>query len=96
MIASEIWRALTRAPRLVTAVIPAFNSGTTTIVRAVESVLHQTYRPIEIVVVDDCSTDNTAEIVEGYAAQGVQLLRLDRQRGASGARNEESRRHVAT
>jgi glycosyltransferase involved in cell wall biosynthesis len=70
----------------VTAVIPAFNSEET-IGRALESVLGQTYSPIEILVVDDCSSDGTARIVQTYAERGVKLMRLPRRRGASGARN---------
>jgi glycosyltransferase involved in cell wall biosynthesis len=71
---------------LVSIVIPAHNAAKT-IVRAVQSVLVQDYRPIEVVVVDDCSEDETGEIVEGYADRGVRLIKLDRCHGASGARN---------
>lgn len=71
---------------LVSAVIPAYNSEET-IARALDSALAQTYRPMEIVVVDDCSSDNTVEVVQRYAAKGVQLVRLSERQGASGARN---------
>jgi glycosyltransferase involved in cell wall biosynthesis len=71
---------------LVSAVIPAYNSETT-VARALESALAQTYQTIEIVVVDDCSTDRTAEIVKSFADRGVRLVRLSLQQGASGARN---------
>jgi glycosyltransferase involved in cell wall biosynthesis len=71
---------------LVSAVIPAHNAEET-IVRALESALAQTYRPLEIVVVDDCSSDRTAEIVDSFARCGVRLVRLPEQQGASGARN---------
>lgn len=73
-------------PPLVTAVIPAFNSEAT-LARAIESVLTQTYRPLDVVVVDDSSTDGSSRLVEGYCDRGVTLLRLEKQRGASGARN---------
>jgi glycosyltransferase involved in cell wall biosynthesis len=71
---------------LVTVVIPAFNSEET-IEAALESALDQTYRPLEVLVVDDHSSDGTAKIVESYACRGVKLLHLPEQRGASGARN---------
>jgi len=70
----------------VSAVIPAYNAQET-IARALDSALAQTYHPMEIVVVDDCSSDNTSEIVESFAARGVRLVRLPEQQGASGARN---------
>jgi glycosyltransferase involved in cell wall biosynthesis len=71
---------------LVSVVMPAHNSAET-ISRALASALTQTYRPLEIIVVDDCSTDTTAAIVKTYEARGVRLVSLDQRQGASGARN---------
>lgn len=50
---------------MVTVVIPAYNSARY-IDKAIESVINQTYKDIELIVVDDCSTDNTIEVVEKY------------------------------
>ena len=47
---------------LVSIVIPAFNADAT-LVRCVEAVLAQTYRNIEVIVVNDASTDGTARIL---------------------------------
>ena len=49
-------------PNLVSTIIPVKNRPAL-IVEAVESVIAQTHRPIEIIVVDDGSTDNTADVV---------------------------------
>ncbi|HIJ67657.1 MAG TPA: glycosyltransferase family 2 protein [Planctomycetes bacterium] len=65
-------------------VIPAYNSASH-IRRAIDSVLAQTRLPDEIIVADDGSTDNTADIVEGYGA-AVKLIRRPNA-GASVARN---------
>jgi glycosyltransferase involved in cell wall biosynthesis len=70
----------------ISVVIPAFNSAAT-IARALDSALIQTYPPAEIVVVDDCSTDSTRLIVEGYANKGVRLIALAERGGAARARN---------
>ena len=73
-------------PVNVSVVIPAFDAGDT-IARALDSVLIQTYQAAEIIVVDDCSSDNTRSIVEDYAGKGVRLVALSQRGGASGARN---------
>jgi glycosyltransferase involved in cell wall biosynthesis len=72
---------------LVTVVIPAYN-GQQWIERTLASAIAQTYRNIEIVVVDDGSTDQTATIVE-QAASRDRRIRLLRQQnsGAPAARN---------
>ena len=53
------------------------------------SVLSQTLQDIEVIVVDDCSTDRSAEIVEKLAARDfrLKLLRHDQKRGKGSARN---------
>jgi len=48
---------------LVSIVMPAFNAGKT-IEKSIESVLKQSYKDWELIVIDDGSTDNTKEIVE--------------------------------
>jgi glycosyltransferase involved in cell wall biosynthesis len=58
--------------RLVSVIVPVFN-GERYVAEAIESVLAQTYPDIELIVVDDGSTDRSAEIVAGY--DGVRLLR---------------------
>lgn len=73
---------------LVTVVIPVFN-GARTLRQSVHSVLDQTCRDLELVVVDDGSTDETAHIVEELAGQDgrVRLVRRQRSGGPAAARN---------
>lgn len=52
--------------QLVSVIIPAYNASAF-IAETLESILAQTYRNLEIIVVDDGSTDTTAEIVKSYA-----------------------------
>lgn len=68
----------------VSAIIPVYN-GTQTIARALDSVLAQTFAPIEIVVVDDGSTDDLGVALMPYHGQ-IKLVRQPN-RGLSAARN---------
>ncbi len=74
--------------RLVSVVIPTHNRSTL-IWRAVESVLGQTYRDLEVLVVDDGSTDATAQELADRVREDVRvrLVRHAQRKGAQAARN---------
>jgi glycosyltransferase involved in cell wall biosynthesis len=72
------------APDTVSAVIPVFN-GDAYVAEAIKSVLAQTQSPVECIVVDDGSTDSTAEVVTGFGG-AVKYVRQSRH-GVSVARN---------
>jgi hypothetical protein len=55
---------------LVSIIIPAYNRANL-LPRALDSVKQQIYRPLEIIVVDDGSTDNTADVVGQWKSQNV-------------------------
>ncbi len=69
-----------------TFLLAAFNAQDT-IARAIDSALSQTGINVEVVVVDDCSADRTADIVAAYSDPRVRLIRLEKNRGPGGARN---------
>jgi len=69
--------------RLVTVVIPCYNQARF-LGEAIESVLAQSYRNFEVIVVDDGSTDKTSEVAGRY--EGVRLIRQEN-KGLAGARN---------
>lgn len=71
------------SPTLVSAVIVVYN-GALYIREALDSILSQTYSNIEVVVINDGSTDKTRSIVESYS--GVRLINQENQ-GEGAARN---------
>lgn len=81
-------RSGTERGPLVTVTMPAYNTAER-IGPAIQSLLAQTYRDIEVVVVDDCSTDATVSIVRQLAARDerVRLLERSQNGGPYAARN---------
>lgn len=58
---------------MISVIISAYNASEY-IARTIESVLKQTYADLEIIVVNDGSTDNTLEMAQGFESKGVTVL----------------------
>jgi glycosyltransferase involved in cell wall biosynthesis len=69
----------------VSVIIPAYNSENH-IRFAIESALSQTFKPHEIIVINDCSEDDTLGVVCSYGNK-INLINIERNRGVSHARN---------
>lgn len=80
---------------LVSTIIPVYNRAGL-VVDAVNSVLAQTYRPIEIIVVDDGSTDDTATVVTGLAVRYPDIVRSIRRANGDWARAVNDGLRIAT
>jgi succinoglycan biosynthesis protein ExoO len=71
---------------LVSVIMPAYNTESY-IARAIESALEQTVANIEVIVVDDASTDGTVEVVRQFNDSRVRLIACSENQGAAVARN---------
>ena len=73
---------------LVSVIIPTYNSSKS-IVETLDSVLNQTHEKIEVIVVDDCSTDDTVSKIQEIERdnKNISLYQLSENSGVSQARN---------
>ena len=75
---------------LVSIITPSYNTARF-IAETINSALAQTYTNWEMIIVDDCSTDNTDEIVAGFADPRIRYLKNERNSGAAFSRNRALR-----
>ncbi len=71
---------------MISVVIPTYNRANT-ILNSINSVLNQTYEDLELIIVDDCSSDNTQEVVESIGDSRIRYHKLEQNSGACHARN---------
>ncbi|MEH2425607.1 MAG: glycosyltransferase family 2 protein [Nostoc sp.] len=70
----------------VSVIIPAYNTEAY-IAKAIESALEQTFTDIEVIVVDDGSSDKTVEVAKSFADQRLKVIVNQQNLGVSAARN---------
>lgn len=70
----------------VSIIVPAYNAAST-LLQTLDSLLNQTYRDYEVVLVDDGSTDATRRLAEAYCANPRMRVVRQSNRGAAAARN---------
>lgn len=72
----------------VSVIMPSYNTGKY-IADSIESVLRQTYSDWELLIVDDCSTDDTDEVIKPFLHdQRIRYLRNEKNSGAAVSRNK--------
>ena len=76
------------ATPLVSIITPCYNSAKF-IGETIDSIQAQTFKDWELIITDDCSTDNTTEIIERYIAADprIKLYKLEKNSGGGVARN---------
>lgn len=75
---------------LVSIIMPSYNTAQY-IKESIESVQNQTYSNWELIIVDDCSTDNTDEIVESIVDERIRYIKNEKNSGAAVSRNRALR-----
>jgi len=70
----------------ISVIIPTYNRAQL-IERALQSVLDQEYPDLEVIVVDDCSTDNTEDVVNSINDPRIKFIKHTHNKGANAARN---------
>lgn len=76
---------------LVSIIMPSYNTADY-IVESIQSVLEQSYTDWELIVVDDCSTDNTDEVIKPYLTDGrIKYFKNEKNSGAAVSRNHALR-----
>ena len=71
---------------LVSVIMPSYNTARF-IGNSIKSVLNQTYTNWELIIVDDCSTDNTDEVVENFKDERIKFFKNKKNYGAAFSRN---------
>jgi glycosyltransferase involved in cell wall biosynthesis len=80
------WKRKNMATPFFTVIIPAYNRANL-LREAIQSVFDQTFKDFELIVVDDYSTDHTAETVCSFEDERVHYVVNDHSKGVAGARN---------
>lgn len=71
---------------LVSIIMPSYNTESF-IGKTIESVIAQTYKNWELIIVDDCSTDNTDKVIMKFNDNRIRYLRNEKNSGAAISRN---------
>lgn len=73
---------------LITIVVPVYNTEKY-IARCLDSILNQTYKNLEIIVINDGSPDKSLELIKGYQEKDSRIIIIDKKNaGVSAARND--------
>ena len=75
---------------LISVIMAAYNAEQT-IAQAIKSVLMQTYKNLELIIVDDCSTDDTISVISSFKDERIRLIRNEKNSGVSYTRQRAAK-----
>ncbi|MCX9085637.1 MAG: glycosyltransferase [Candidatus Methanoperedens sp.] len=70
----------------ISVIIPTYDRANL-VGRSIQSVLNQTYRDLELIIVDDASKDNTEDVIKSFNDERIKYIRHEKNKGGSAARN---------
>lgn len=79
-----------RVEGLVSIIMPSYNTAPY-ISRSIQSVINQTYNNWELIIVDDCSTDNTEDVLSEIKDERIRFFKNEKNSGAAVSRNKALR-----
>ncbi len=66
----------------ISVVMPAYNAGAY-LADTINSIIHQDFQDFELIIADDCSTDNTANIVQSFCDSRIRLIKTEKNSGSA-------------
>lgn len=73
---------------LISVIMSNYNTPEEYLRQAIESILNQTYPNFEFIIIDDCSTDNSLEIIESYTDKRIKIIRNEQNLGITKSLNK--------
>lgn len=73
---------------LISVVMSNYNTHEEYLRPAIESILNQTYRNFEFIIIDDCSTDNSLQIIESYSDKRIKIIKNEQNLGITKSLNK--------
>ncbi len=79
---------MNREKGLVSVIMSNYNTPEVYLRSAIESILNQTYQNFEFIIIDDCSTDNSLQIIESYSDKRISIIRNEQNLGITKSLNK--------
>lgn len=71
----------------VSVIVPVYNTSPY-LKECVNSIINQTYKNLEIIIVNDCSTDNSLEVISSFKDKRIKVINLKKNHGVAFCRNK--------
>lgn len=73
---------------LVSVIMSNYNTPEDYLKSAIESILNQSYQNFEFIIIDDCSTDNSLQIIESYSDKRIKIIKNEQNLGITKSLNK--------